>query len=156
MSDGLSKKNKHILNTAASGTGNGTGSFTGIFGIGTDIIEVSRVKKAIQKSSSFLQKVFTRGEINYCNSKKNPDLIYISFAQRFAAKEAILKALGVGVLGGISLNEVEIVNNSRGKPTVIMHGRAQQFLREKNISGIELSLSGVKEFAAAFAISFRC
>jgi holo-[acyl-carrier protein] synthase len=128
---------------------------SGIFGIGIDIVEVKRVRIAIERNRGFLEKVFTPGEIEYCRSKKNPVLIFASYAHRFAAKEAVLKAFGVGVLKGIGLDEIEVLNDDGGRPLVCLSGNADIFSRQKNISRIEISLSGIKEFAAAFAMVFQ-
>ncbi len=125
-----------------------------IFGIGIDLIEVERVKNAICKNTKLLNKVFSEKEITYCNSKKNKNSLYICYAQRFAAKEAILKAFGVGVLKKIKLNEVEILNDESGKPYVNLLGNANLFALNNHINRIEISLSGVRDYATAFVIVF--
>lgn len=124
-----------------------------IFGIGIDIIEVERIKSAVNSNALFLKKVFSEKEISYCSSKKNSDVMYVCFAQRFAAKEAVLKSFGLGVLGKIKLNEIEIINNDKGKPIVNLLGKANLFALRNNIKRVEISLSGVKNYAIAFAIS---
>ena len=88
-----------------------------IYGIGTDIIEISRIREAINRTSSFKRKVYTEKEIEYIEKKKEP---YASYAGRFAAKETVSKALGTGVRG-FSLNDVEILNDELGKPTVTLY-----------------------------------
>ena len=89
-----------------------------IIGIGTDIIEVNRIAKSIE-NLSFKQKVFSTQEINYCETKVNKAEHY---AARFAAKEAFFKALGTGWRGGMAFNEVEIINDGLGKPTINLSG----------------------------------
>ena len=83
-----------------------------IFGVGTDLVEIGRIQKAIEKNPRFLQKVYTEEEIRYCQRKKNP---WQSFAARFAAKEAVSKAMGTG-LGKIKLTDIEVKNQSSGQP----------------------------------------
>ncbi len=87
-----------------------------IIGLGTDIIEISRIKKAIERTPTFLEKVFTKKEIEYVSKKKNP---YPNYAGKFAAKEAISKAFGTGVRN-FSLLDLEIINNDLGKPIVYL------------------------------------
>ena len=77
-----------------------------LLGIGTDIIEIDRIQQAIEKNEKFLNYVFTEKEQSYCKRKGNP---WQSFAARFSAKEAVSKALGVG-LGWVKFTEIEILN----------------------------------------------
>ena len=109
---------------------------------GTDIIEISRIKKAIEdKSEKFLNKIYTKNEIEYCESKGL--LKYEHYAARFAAKEAIYKALN-DIIEDLSWLDVEIKNEITGKPKII-------FLRkiEKKIENIEISISHCREYAVA-------
>ena len=115
-----------------------------ILGLGTDIIEISRIKKAIERTPTFLQKVYTEKEIEYISKKKNP---YPSYAGRFAAKEAIAKAFGTGVRD-FSLVDIEILNNELGKPVVYLFGK----LKHKYSGKLNLSISHSKEYATATAI----
>ena len=84
-----------------------------IYGIGIDIIEVSRIKKAIDRNNGFKEKIFSGKEINICEAKANK---YQSYAARFAAKEAFMKAYASGWIDGISWNEIEILNHENGAP----------------------------------------
>jgi holo-[acyl-carrier protein] synthase len=115
-----------------------------IIGLGTDIVEISRIKKAIERTPTFLKKVYTEKEIEYISKKKNP---YPSYAGRFAAKEAISKAFGTGVRE-FSLLDIEILNDELGKPVVYLSEK----LRKKNSGKITLSISHCKEYATATAI----
>ncbi|MBQ7704466.1 MAG: holo-ACP synthase [Selenomonadaceae bacterium] len=115
-----------------------------IFGIGTDIIEIERVRRAVS-SEHFKEKVFTKLEQNYCESRGAQSAA--SYAARFAAKEAFFKALGTGIF--TSLTEVEILNDAKGKPQIFLHGKAETFTGDKKIS---VSLSHCKEYATAFVI----
>ncbi len=119
-----------------------------IIGIGTDIAEVPRIAKSIE-NNSFKEKVFSKVEIAYCESKTN---FAESFAARFAAKEAFFKALGTGWRGGMAFNEVEVVNDELGKPTLVIVGTTAEIIKEKNIKTIHVSLSHVKDMAMATVV----
>lgn len=122
-----------------------------IFGIGTDIIEVKRVKSAIGNNSGFLKRVYTANEIDYCNSKKKGK--YHSFAARFAAKEAVAKSLAEGVSKNVSLNEIEILNMNSGAPFIKLSGRTLRFSKNLKIKEIKVSVSATENFAVAYAIA---
>lgn len=115
-------------------------------GIGNDIIEISRIEKAITKEI-FIKKVFTENEIALINEKGNKAE---SFAGRFSAKEAISKALGTGVRN-FSLTDIEILNNDLGKPYVIFKNNIENF-NDKYF--IDISISHCKDYATAVAIIF--
>ena len=118
-----------------------------ITGLGIDIIEVGRIRKALDRwGERFIQRVFTTEEKRYSLRKAFPEQ---SFAARFAAKEAVLKALGTGLSGGIGWTDVEIVNNRIGKPEVRLGCKITQRIGERKVL---ISLSHTKEFAIAFAI----
>ena len=119
-----------------------------IFGIGTDMVEISRIQKAIEKNPRFLQKVYTEKEIAYCQRKRNP---WQSFAARFAAKEAVSKAMGTG-LGKIGLTDIEVLNQSSGQPQIILHGAAKVFATEHGFVRVHISLSHSEAYAIATAI----
>ena len=92
-----------------------------IYGIGTDIINVSRIEKILRKNKiQFKKKIFTKKEIFYCDSKKNSESYY---AKRFAAKEAFVKALGTGFSNGLLHKDDEIINNKKGKHIIKMSTR---------------------------------
>ncbi|MBM3707671.1 MAG: holo-[acyl-carrier-protein] synthase [Actinobacteria bacterium] len=124
-----------------------------IFGLGIDIIEVDRIKSAINRYGRFLTKVFTPVEIKYCESKKNPAVKYISYAEKFAAKEAVAKSLGVGFGKNLSFCEIEVKNLSSGKPVILLSGKAKEYCIKNKIGKIEVSLSGTKNYAVAFSIA---
>lgn len=118
--------------------------------IGIDLIEVSRIETAIaQYGARFLKRVFTEGELAYCKNQ-TPQL-----AARFAAKEAVSKALGVGVqhVDGVGWREIEIVSGARGKPIVQLSGRAAQRAAEIGLRNFELSLSHTREHAIAMVVA---
>lgn len=121
-----------------------------IFGIGTDIIEVSRLQKAIERlGGRFLERVFTGTERDYCSTRYLTGQCY---AARFAAKEAVLKALGTGLRGNRWL-DVEIISTAGGRPEVKLHGNALTFSKEKGIERVLVSLSHDRGRAVAFAIA---
>lgn len=121
-----------------------------IFGIGTDIIEVLRIEKAILRSPRFCEKIFTGKEQGYCNSRNNAK--FESYAARYAAKEAFFKALGTGYRNGFAFNDIEILNDSLGKPEVQVYGKILDFVKQNRIDKIHLSLTHVKELASAFVV----
>ena len=124
-----------------------------IFGIGTDIINIKRMEKSIKKNGdNFINKVFSKNEILYCKKKKNPFPFY---AKRFAAKEALSKALGTGIRKGINFKNIEITNDIFGKPSIELKGTTAAFLKKKIKTkkySIHLSLSDDIPWAQATVI----
>ena len=124
-----------------------------IFGLGTDIVNIKRVSKALSSSGSqFKNKVFSKIEIDYCEKKKNPSSFY---AKRFAAKEALSKALGTGFSKGVSFKNIEISNDASGKPKIKLKGSTLSYLKKKIKNkkyNIHLSLSDDKPWAQATVI----
>ena len=124
-----------------------------IFGIGTDIINIKRLKKTLKTNGvSLKKKVFLKKKISYCEKKKNSSS---SFAKRFAAKEALSKALGTGIRKGIDFKNIEILNDNIGKPTIKLHGSTEKFLKKKIKNkkySIHLSLSDDYPWAQATVI----
>ena len=118
-----------------------------IIGIGTDIIEIERVRRSI-RHEHFKTRVFTENEQNYCESRGVQSAA--SYAARFAAKEAFFKALGTGIC--TSLTEVEIINDDAGQPQIFLYGKAKTLLNELRGDKIFLSLSHCREYATAFVI----
>lgn len=119
-----------------------------ILGIGTDIAEVARISKSIE-NNSFKVKVFSETEIRYCESKVNKAENY---AARFAAKEAFVKALGTGLRDGITINEIEVVNDELGKPSIHLIGKTAEILLNNSIKTVHVSLSHVKDMAMATVV----
>ena len=119
-----------------------------ILGLGTDIAEVPRIAKSIE-NTAFRDKVFSATEIIYCETKMNKAENY---AARFAAKEAFFKALGTGWRGGMVFNEVEVLNDELGKPSIHLLGKTAEIIQEKNIKSIHVSLSHIKDIALATVV----
>lgn len=121
-----------------------------IFGTGVDIVEISRIKKSVEKwGDKFLNRVFTQKELDYARQRK---FVYQHLAARFAAKEAFFKALGDLSINNIEWRDVEIVNDKYGKPRINLLGSAKRIVAKKRISNIIISLSHTKSYAVANAI----
>lgn len=120
-----------------------------IAGVGVDIVEVERIERAIRRlGRRFIERVFSEGEIAYCESRHSPAL---HFAARFAAKEAVLKLLGTGWSGGIGWKDIEVVNDSARDPSVRLHGTAKEIVRDRSLNTIHISLSHTSSAAIAVA-----
>ncbi|EKE20464.1 MAG: holo-[acyl-carrier-protein] synthase [uncultured bacterium] len=120
---------------------------TNISGIGTDIIEIERLRNSyLRKGQAFIDKLFTDDEKKYCLKYKDP---IPHFAARFAAKEAVVKALGIGFGKEISFLDIEIVNESNGKPIVIVSENAK---KNFNYTNILISISHSEKYATAFCL----
>ncbi len=120
-----------------------------IYGIGTDIIEVSRIKAVMEKDIGFREKIFTEGEIAYCETKKHK---FENYAARFSAKEAFLKAIGTGWRFGIRFADIDVYHDEYGKPLIRVYGKAEELVKNEGISKIHVSLSHLKEMATAVVI----
>ncbi len=121
-----------------------------IIGCGIDLVDIERIKKLIKKwDIKFLKKVYTDGEINYCEKKNRSK--YQSYAGFYAAKEACLKALGTG-LRKIKWKEIEVRNDPLGKPLLYLSERILKVTENRKIHRIHLSISHTKELAIAQAI----
>ena len=118
-----------------------------IIGLGTDIIEIERVRKAVGKKI-FRDNVFTEIEQDYCESRGKNSAA--SYAARFAAKEAFFKALGTGIF--TNLKDVEIVKDDLGAPKINLRGKAEALAKEKCVEKISVSLSHSRDFATAVCI----
>lgn len=116
-----------------------------VIGLGVDILEVKRIQDIIDKyGDKFLTRIFTPKEISYCNNKKRR---VESFAARFSAKEAFIKAIASSY--NIEYQEIEIINKENKKPKVKLYGKALKAAEEKNVSEILISLSHEKNYATA-------
>jgi holo-[acyl-carrier protein] synthase len=120
-----------------------------IIGIGTDIIEIERIKQAILAGEGkFTTRVYTPAEIAYCQSKRN---CYSAYAARFAAKEAVLKALGCGFIG-VSWQDIEVVK-PEGAPVIVLWGKALEIAQSQGVSRVHISLSHSNSQAVAYAVA---
>ena len=121
-----------------------------IYGIGTDIIEVSRMDKHLENNDALRDKLFTEAEQKYC--EKGKITRGQCYAARFAAKEAFFKALGTGYRYGMAFHEIEVFNDELGKPYIQPTGKVKEFVEEQRIKSIYLSIYHVKELANAFVV----
>tara|TARA_B100001248_G_scaffold224961_1_gene182380 strand:- start:19 stop:402 length:384 start_codon:yes stop_codon:yes gene_type:complete len=120
-----------------------------IFGIGTDIVKVSRIKKFVKKKT-FITRLFNKQEVLKCKKTKNPSNC---FAKRFAAKEAFSKALGTGISKGINFNEIVVLNEKNGKPFIKLLNKTKKNVEKKfkkKKFKISLSLTDEEKYAVAF------
>jgi holo-[acyl-carrier protein] synthase len=125
-------------------------SESGILGIGLDLVEVARVRALVRRSGErFAKRVFTPDEIAYCAGRARK---FEHLAARFAAKEATLKALGTGITGWASMQEVEIVHNAAGRPEIRLRGGALRRARSLGVKATHLSISHTEGVAAAVVV----
>jgi holo-[acyl-carrier protein] synthase len=115
--------------------------------VGTDLIEIARVRRALERYPGFRERCFTEAERSYCDSRPNPPQHY---AARFAAKEAVGKALGFGVARAFAWRDVEIAG--RPKPVVRLSGRMRAWAERAGAGAIDLSMSHSRELATAVAV----
>jgi holo-[acyl-carrier protein] synthase len=121
-----------------------------IIGTGIDIAEVLRIQRSIERfGGRFLQRIYTAGEIRYCDSKANRVERY---AARFAAKEAAMKALGTGWSHGVRWRDCEVGRMPGGRPTIIFHGKAGEIAARMGVKNSALSLSHTADEAIAQVI----
>ena len=122
-----------------------------IIGIGTDITEVLRIAQMIERHGElFINRVYTEHEIHYCQERKMSTQHY---AGRWAAKEAVLKAIGTGWRRGISWRDVEVRNMPGGKPVVACRGGVRDVIEQLGIADILITISHCRTFATAYAIA---
>lgn len=119
-------------------------------GIGVDMLEIARMDRVLARRPSFAKRVFTKTEREYCDRMARPAQHY---AARFAAREAVLKALGTGFSRGIGLADVSVQNNEAGKPEVVLTGRAKEIAAEQGVREVALSLSYTHDVAVANAVA---
>ena len=121
-----------------------------IFGIGIDIIEIERIQQSVEKfNDRFLNKIFTKGELEYCLTKRNK---YQHLAARFAAKEAIAKALATGWSKGFRWKDIEIYNEKSGLPQVKLFGALANFVGEEKM--LKITMSHSEHYVTCFAILY--
>jgi holo-[acyl-carrier protein] synthase len=122
-----------------------------ILGTGIDIVECLRIAQMIERHGElFITRVYTDHEIEYCSARKAATQHY---AGRWAAKEAVLKALGTGWRRGISWRDIEIRNDAKGAPTVKLRGGARDVMRAAHIGHLHVSISHCRNFAVAYVVA---
>jgi holo-[acyl-carrier protein] synthase len=127
-----------------------TGQLPGpVVGVGVDLVDIDRMRDLLARRPRFAQERFTAGERAWCDRRRDPAERY---AARFAAKEAALKALGVG-LGAARLVDLEVVRDPSGAPRLALHGSAAQLAAERGVTGWHLSLSHSRALATAVVVA---
>lgn len=119
-------------------------------GLGVDIVDIARMKRVLERSPRFATRVFTEGERSYCEATAQP---HVHYATRFAAKEAVLKALGTGFSCGIAPADVEVVRPKNGRPAAKLHRRAAQVAHDLGVRELPISLSYTHTDAVACAMA---
>ena len=120
--------------------------------IGVDIVEVQRIERLVRKHERVQERLFTRPEIDYCRARGK---CYEHMAARFAATEAVLKALGTGLVTGMRWTDVEVVNEEGGRPHVKLAGAVAAFAERLGVQQLEVSLSHTSGLALAQALALR-
>jgi holo-[acyl-carrier protein] synthase len=121
-----------------------------VLGIGVDIVETTRIEHSLARfGERFLYRVFTAGEIEYCQSMKYPAR---HFAARFAAKEAVSKAFGTGIGKSMRWKDIDVHREGSGQPFVVLDGGAKVLAAERNVTAVWVSLSHTEHNAAAMAV----
>jgi holo-[acyl-carrier protein] synthase len=124
-----------------------------IVGIGVDLAEVDRIRDALERPATgarFRQRVFTVGEQAYCERRRGR---YESYAARFAAKEATMKALGRGWSAEVGWTDIEVVRERGGRPTIRLHGRAAEFAKRLGVARLHLALTHTADTAMAEVVA---
>jgi holo-[acyl-carrier protein] synthase len=123
-----------------------------IYGVGIDLVQVSRVQRMIDKfGRRFIDRMFTDNEIEY--SEQRPKSKYQHYSARFAAKEALFKAFKGDWKSGIVWKDIEVINEERGNPVLVLHGTASQVRRKLGITRIEVSLTHTRDSASAIVVA---
>lgn len=125
-----------------------------IEGIGIDAVNINRFKNAIdQWGDNFLRKIFTQKELEYAGTKR---AYAVHMAGKFAAKEAVKKALPDGARIGLNWSDIEILNSEDGKPYTLLHGEARRLMEKFNLTQVLVSISHTKELAMSNATACGC
>lgn len=124
-----------------------------IVGIGTDIVECLKIAKLIERHGElFLSRVFTRREIEFCSSRKAATQNYTA---NWAAKEAVLKALGAGRIGGIEWRDIEVLELTSGQPSIRLAGRPRELCEQRRVGEIRVSVAHCRTHATAYALAIE-
>lgn len=122
-----------------------------IVGLGTDIVEIVRIGRMIERhGEQFLRRVYTEGEIRYCQRRKE---CYPHFAGRWAAKEAVMKTLGTGWTRGVGWQDIEVCSAKNGQPSIAIHGGARDYAAGLGIDEVLITISHCRAYATATAVA---
>ena len=119
-------------------------------GIGVDMLEIARMQRALDERPYFIRRLFTEDERMYCEHTARPAEHY---AGRFAAREAVLKALGLGFGNGVGIGDVSVMRDDSGRPHTLLAGRAAEVAREQGVREVALSISHTHDVAVANAVA---
>ena len=136
--------------TAAATEGPEAAFSQGQVGLGIDVVQIARMEKILKRTPSFAEKVFSEEERAYCTGKAHPA---VHFATRFAAKEAVVKALGTGFSQGIHVRDIEVRRTAKGRPYAVLSGRAKAVAAQRGVKELPISLSYTHEEAVACAMA---
>ncbi len=118
-----------------------------VVGIGLDLVKIDRIRAIAERwQARFLDRLYTEAERRYCANRPAP---YASFAGRFAAKEAVLKALGTGWSDGVSWHDIQVLNDRTGRPRATVTGRVKTLMKRAGVTSIHVSLSHDTDYAVA-------
>ena len=120
-----------------------------ITGLGVDIVEIARMRDALTRRPRMKERLFSEAEREYCEGRNKPEIHY---AMRFAAKEAVLKALGCGLFD-IPLTDIEVLREAGGRPFVNLHGQAASTAKQLGVSRIHITITHTGQTAAAQAVA---
>lgn len=121
-----------------------------IYGIGVDLVKIRRIEQAVKRwGRRFLNRIFTPIEQEYSYRQKQP---FLHLAGRFAVKESVLKALGTGLRSGIRWVEIEVVNNTEGKPEVRVSGKVKELMQQHHVEAIHVSISHDSDYSVGQAV----
>ena len=121
-----------------------------ICGIGIDLVEIRRIENILKKwGEKFTGRVYSESEIEYCQKHAHPAIHY---AARFAAKEAFLKSIGIGLAGGARLKDIEVIRNQQGKPGLNLHNKAKTISNRYGTLTVHLSITHTKNYATAVVV----
>ncbi len=124
-----------------------------ILGIGVDVVECARIEHSLERfGERFLRRVFTEGEIEYCQSMKYPAR---HFAARFAAKESVSKAFGTGIGKAMGWRDIDVRRHGSGQPYVVLGGSAHDLAEERGVTAVLISLSHTDQHALASIVLER-
>ena len=124
-----------------------------VAGIGIDVVDIKRFEKAVQKHGErFLGRIFTQKELDHAGEKKS---FYMHMAGKFAAKEAVKKALPDGARIGLSWTDIEILNDGDGKPYTVLHGEAKKLMEENDLAQVLVSISHTNDVAVSNGMAVK-
>ena len=120
-----------------------------VAGIGVDIVDIARMRRVLERTPRMYERVFTPAERAWCDARPNPAA---SYAGCFAAREAVLKALGIGFSQGVGFSDVSVDHDEKGRPVAVLTGRASELAAAQGVDEVFVSISHTRELAVANAV----